>query len=477
MASHEEALIRRPDFKISASIPSPLTVPIPCHHIRLGDILILGGRPCQVIRISTSAANGQHRYLGVDLFTKQLHEESSFVSNPAPSVVVQTMLGPVFKQYRVLDMQDGAIVALTETGDVKQNLPVIDQSSLWNRLQKAFESGRGSVRVLVVTDHGREMAVDMKVVHTSRLFGSRTTHDEHQKKPDVHEASRNGDSSLLRDILRDAPESITLLDTNKRTALFKAIEGRQRESAEILIDAGIDINALDENNISALEFALFNKDSTSQSMALLLLKGGASPVSNLESNGLALLSASAKGDMDTVNRLLANGTSINGQDRLGYTALHEAACFGNLEVAKKLIECGADVNAKTTLGGNTVLHVTIATSSDQQHRLFYEEESGRQKPPQLCSGHVDVVKLLLQYGAVPGLKRLDGLTVQGLLAQQLSALSADDQAQVFLQKILIVVNNPPSAESRTIVEKTYVPPTIPDAAWEVLSHGPTTQCP
>jgi hypothetical protein len=60
-----------------------------------------------VIRISTSPATGQYRYLGVDLFTKQLHEESSFISNPAPSVVVQTMLGPIFKQYRVLDIQDG----------------------------------------------------------------------------------------------------------------------------------------------------------------------------------------------------------------------------------------------------------------------------------------------------------------------------------------------------------------------------------
>jgi hypothetical protein len=85
----------------------PNTVTIPCHHIRLGDFLMLQGRPCQVIRISTSGATGQYRYLGVDLFTKQLHEESSFISNPAPSVVVQTMLGPVFKQYRVLDMQDG----------------------------------------------------------------------------------------------------------------------------------------------------------------------------------------------------------------------------------------------------------------------------------------------------------------------------------------------------------------------------------
>ncbi|KAK2075281.1 hypothetical protein P8C59_009420 [Phyllachora maydis] len=146
------------------------TVSVPTHHIRMGDILMLQGRPCQVIRISTSAATGQHRYLGVDLFTKQLHEESSNVSNPAPSVVVQTMHAPIFKQYRVLDLQDGSVVAMTETGDVKQGLPVIDQSNLWSRLQKAFDSGRGSVRVLVVNDHGHELVVDMKVIHGSRLF-------------------------------------------------------------------------------------------------------------------------------------------------------------------------------------------------------------------------------------------------------------------------------------------------------------------
>jgi len=147
----------------------PGTVTIPCHHIRLGDFLILQNRPCQVIRISTSPATGQYRYLGVDLFTKQLHEESSFISNPAPSVVVQTMLGPVFKLYRVLDIQDGNIVAMSESGDVKPGLPVIEQSNLWTRLQAAFESGRGSVRVLVLNDHGRELAVDMKVMHGSRL--------------------------------------------------------------------------------------------------------------------------------------------------------------------------------------------------------------------------------------------------------------------------------------------------------------------
>ncbi|KAI1307539.1 translation protein SH3-like protein [Xylaria venustula] len=153
----------------SGSNAIPNTVTIPCHHIRMGDILMLQGRPCQVIRISTSSATGQHRYLGVDLFSKQLHEESSFVSNPAPSVVVQTMLGPVFKQYRVLDIQNGSVTAMTESGDVKTGLPVIDQSGLYSRLTSAFNQGSGSVRVLVLNDHGNELVVDVKVVHGSRL--------------------------------------------------------------------------------------------------------------------------------------------------------------------------------------------------------------------------------------------------------------------------------------------------------------------
>ncbi|KAK5077307.1 hypothetical protein LTR64_005210 [Lithohypha guttulata] len=146
------------------------TVTIPCHFIRIGDLLILQGRPCQVIRISQSGQTGQYRYLGVDLFTRGLHEESSFCSNPEPSVVVQSMLGPVFKQYRILDMRDdGAIVCMTETGDVKQGLPVVDQGGLFGKIGRAFDDGRGSVRALVINDGGRELIVDYKVIHGSRL--------------------------------------------------------------------------------------------------------------------------------------------------------------------------------------------------------------------------------------------------------------------------------------------------------------------
>jgi len=80
------------------------------------------------------------------------------------------MLGPIFKQYRILDLRDdGAIVCMTETGDVKQGLPVVDQGGLYGKIARAFDDGRGSVRALVINDGGRELIVDYKVIHGSRL--------------------------------------------------------------------------------------------------------------------------------------------------------------------------------------------------------------------------------------------------------------------------------------------------------------------
>lgn len=147
------------------------TVTIPCHFIRVGDLVILQGRPCEVIKISLSSQTGQYRYLGVDLFTKKLQEESSFNTNPEPSVYVQSMLGPVFKQYRILDIRDGdgLLVCMTETGDVKQGIEVIDNNGLWGKIERAFGEGRGSIRALVIDDGGRELVVDYKVIHGSRL--------------------------------------------------------------------------------------------------------------------------------------------------------------------------------------------------------------------------------------------------------------------------------------------------------------------
>ncbi|EKJ74355.1 hypothetical protein FPSE_05426 [Fusarium pseudograminearum CS3096] len=224
---------------------APNTVTITCHHIRIGDLLMLQDRPCQVIRISTSAATGQYRYLGVDIFTKKLCEDFSFISNPAPSVVVQTMPGPTFKQYRLVKFDEGQIVAKSETGEIKHGLSVIDQADLYSRILEAFDSDRGSVRLLVINDNGRELIFNMKVVHGSRL-GYMAPEEGLEKA--VRENNRDNVEEALR-----LGANINALDSRGRTALFAALEAHNSEMISLLLEHKINLGVSDNLGKTVLD--------------------------------------------------------------------------------------------------------------------------------------------------------------------------------------------------------------------------------
>jgi ankyrin repeat protein len=151
---------------IRSSMTSMSTMTVPCVHIRIGDILILQGQPCQVIRITTSSRTGQYRYLGVDLFSKQLYEQSSFISSPAPVVIIQNMLGPIYKKYRGLEIRNDRVVAMAGNGDIKEDLRILDQSGLLERLTRVFDNrGETSVHLIVINSHGMEMILNYKLVY------------------------------------------------------------------------------------------------------------------------------------------------------------------------------------------------------------------------------------------------------------------------------------------------------------------------
>ncbi|KAK5654203.1 hypothetical protein OQA88_7377 [Cercophora sp. LCS_1] len=427
------------------------TVTIPCHHIRLGDILLLEGHPCQVIRISTSAATGQHRYLGVDVFTNQLHEDSSFVSNPAPGVVVQTMLGPIFFAYYALDIVDGKLLCMTEAGDVDTNVPVLNQSGLPGRLEKAFASGRGRVIVMVVEENGRRLAVDMKVLHGSRLDDPPISHWTVSTEPraghvgdGLHSACRESNEPLLRSILERGKVDVNKLDKEQRTALFDAVDRRFESGVQALLETQINLEAMDKNGKTALDLALSRTDTSSQSIAFLLLQKGASPVAALGTPTPELLSASADGDVSTVNRLIVEAADVNCDDRLGYTPLHEALSFGRVEIATLLLQHGANVNAKLRFGGDTPLHMIVERG--EAHRPSYKDVSERSSVPPLRSDHVTLIELLLRHGAVASIERLsDGATAQDVATHRLASGRAEAEKAI-LANLTSVLKSPPSVE-------------------------------
>ncbi|KAJ3941032.1 uncharacterized protein N0V96_008908 [Colletotrichum fioriniae] len=417
----------------------PHTVVIPCHHIRLGDFLMLKGTPCQIIKISTSAVTGQYRYLGVSLFTKKLHEETSTIYEAGPNAAVQTMMGPIFTQYRVLDLKDGHVVAMTEAGDIKRNIPVIDQSNLWSRLTSVFESGRGSVRVLILNDGGRELVVDVKVIHGSRPDTDKARVDE---RPILPKLAFDGQLARMVAALEDGAD-INDPDENGKTAIFHAIEQRHRRLIGELIDRDINLDMTDNTGKTVLDYAvgIAKNNSIFEWVPERLMTKGASLTNGKDPQTWNLLISAAKGDSEQVQDILdsfdTSGTKskVDDTDRLGYTALHEAAYFGQYEVAKKLLLFGARTELRAFLGGDTVLHAVVERRA---HRSFLGE--GRNNSAPLHKDHPKVFELLLNHGADVSYRRpSDMKTVQELVFEKLKAEGLSLVEQSTLQQILIIL--------------------------------------
>ncbi len=68
-----------------------------------------------------------------------------------------------------------------------------------------------------------------------------------------------------------------------------------------------------------------------------------------------LLTAASKGDLATVNAMLASGASANVKDEDGVTALMYAARKDKADVASALIRKGANINAKDNDGWTALM--------------------------------------------------------------------------------------------------------------------------
>ncbi|MDR0221858.1 MAG: ankyrin repeat domain-containing protein [Lachnospiraceae bacterium] len=120
--------------------------------------------------------------------------------------------------------------------------------------------------------------------------------------------------------------------------------------------------------------------------------------------GLQLISATEKGDVETVKQLLAQGAYIHAQDKDGRCALVVAAYHNNLEIADLLIAAGADVNLKDDTiqsayliaameGYLELLEKTLAAGADV-HSTDSDNGTGLIRASD--RGHADIVKRLLK---------------------------------------------------------------------------------
>jgi ankyrin repeat protein len=183
----------------------------------------------------------------------------------------------------------------------------------------------------------------------------------------IHLAARGGLVSALRFLLERAKDPKSLLeartnqspprsngrapyqhmklgdDIKRGSPLHFATKFGHVEAVEFLLRAGANLEARDEQGLTALQFAIMAPEF--KDLFGVLIAAGAN-LNTRDNGGANLLMRAGRGyQLKPIEYLISmsnNGLDLRARDNYGNTALHYAIKIGSLEVAKRLVQAGLD---------------------------------------------------------------------------------------------------------------------------------------
>ncbi|KAH9012608.1 ankyrin repeat-containing domain protein, partial [Lactarius deliciosus] len=171
-----------------------------------------------------------------------------------------------------------------------------------------------------------------------------------QGRNPMHELSRRNPIYSYADRPRERPSGVKLQNV--------------LGVANLLLEYGVDVNALDKDHSTPLHFA--SSYGVLELARILLDHGAKADAENaLGQTPLHLASQNESFSCEDANiarLLLELGADVNARDRDSATPLHFAYSHGNFEIALVLLDHGAEVNAQN-IDGQTPLHLVPRSSS------------------------------------------------------------------------------------------------------------------
>lgn len=141
-----------------ADAGSSLTFPMQCSALRKNGFVVIKGRPCKIVDMSTSKT-GKHGHakvhlVAIDIFTQKKLEDLS------PST--HNMEVPVVKrnEYQLLDIDDGYLSLMNNDGDMKEDVRA-PEGELGEKLQADFDDGKELI-VTIVSAMEEEACISYK---------------------------------------------------------------------------------------------------------------------------------------------------------------------------------------------------------------------------------------------------------------------------------------------------------------------------
>ena len=227
------------------------------------------------------------------------------------------------------------------------------------------------------------------------------------------EVVKHGDTSAIADLLRGRNELVQFADEYGKTGLHWAAEEDQVGAAQMLLNAGADIEAKTSWGATPLDWAA---TMGSAGIADLLLARGAS--------GFTLVVAAGLGKLEHVKSIIASGEDLNAHGRRGAPespnddwpadsahiqrdvlsdAMYAAARNGHTQVVEYLLDHGAAIDAKGVFGA-TALHwaainghrSTLELLGARGANLHLRDERFNSTPEGWAreGGHIDLADLL-----------------------------------------------------------------------------------
>ena len=215
-------------------------------------------------------------------------------------------------------------------------------------------------------------------------------------------------TDLLDTIIETDATIVRYQDTHKQTPLhycFSEDNSIRLKSAQILLEAGADINAQNIDGATPLDFLLVH-DLSTKPTAKEFVCNVISAHAQIEDRSPLHLAA-VIGDVDLLKYAADCGVNLNLQDKDGFTALHLGALHDKINVVRFILTRGIDINPENQRGQIPLHYSSVLPCTTCSELLLHDgalinhKDQFGMTPLHKASGWgtTKIVKLLLQQGA------------------------------------------------------------------------------